>query len=51
MLLIPYTDGAVVSEIHENELIISTEYTEEGTLIEAMLDAVTKERYKKYERV
>lgn len=51
VLLIPYTDGAVVSEIHENELIISTEYTEEGTLIEAMLDAVTKERYKKYERV
>ncbi|MBR6719307.1 MAG: GTPase HflX [Clostridia bacterium] len=51
VLLIPYTDGAVVSELHENELIINTEYTEEGTLIEAMLDAVTKERYKKYERV
>ncbi len=51
VLLIPYTDGAVVSELHENELILSTEYTEEGTLIEAMLDAVTKERYKKYERV
>ncbi|MDO5478861.1 MAG: GTPase HflX [Clostridia bacterium] len=51
VLLIPYTDGAVVSEIHENELILSTDYTEEGTLIEAMLDAVTKERYKKYERV
>lgn len=51
VLLIPYTDGAVVSELHENELILSTDYTEEGTLIEAMLDAVTKERYKKYERV
>ncbi len=50
-LLIPYTDGAVVSAIHENEMIISTEYTEEGTLIEAMLDAVTIERYKKYERI
>ena len=50
-LLIPYTDGAVVSEIHENEMIISTDYTEEGTLIEAMLDAVTLERYRKYERI
>ena len=51
VLLIPYTDGAVVSELHENELILNTDYTEEGTLIEAMLDAVTKERYKKYERI
>ena len=51
VLLIPYTDGAVVSEVHENELILNTDYTEEGTLIEAMLDAVTKERYKKYERI
>ena len=50
-LLIPYTDGAVVSAIHENEMIISTDYTEEGTLIEAMLDSVTLERYRKYERI
>ena len=50
-LLIPYTDGAIVSALHENEMIISTDYTEEGTLIEAMLDAVTLERYRKYERI
>lgn len=48
-LLIPYSDGARVSEIHENELVLSVEYTEGGTLISAMLDKVTYERYKRYE--
>lgn len=48
-LLIPYSDGARVSEIHENELVLSVEYTEDGTFISAMLDKVTYERYKRYE--
>lgn len=48
-LLIPYSDGARVSEIHENELVLSVDYTENGTLISAMLDMVTYERYKRYE--
>lgn len=48
-LLIPYSDGAVLSAIHDNELVKSVEYTGEGTLVEAMLDSVTYERYKRYE--
>ncbi len=51
VLLIPYTDGSVLSELHENEMIIETEYLEEGTKVTAMLDAITKARYKKYERI
>lgn len=48
-LLIPYSEGAVLSAIHDNELVKSVEYTGEGTLVEAMLDSVTYERYKRYE--
>lgn len=48
-LLIPYSDGAAVSAIHENELVLSVEYVEEGTKIEALLDNITYERYKRYE--
>lgn len=48
-LMIPYSDGAVLSAIHDNELVKSVDYTEEGTVVEAMLDSVTYERYKRYE--
>lgn len=48
-LLIPYTDGAAVSDIHERELVLSTDYKEGGTLICAMVDPVSYERYKRYE--
>lgn len=48
-LLIPYSDGATVSAIHENELVLSVEYVEEGTKINASLDNITYERYKRYE--
>ena len=47
-LLIPYSDGAVLSAIHEGELVKSVEYTDEGTVVEALLDNITYERYKRY---
>lgn len=49
VLLIPYADGAAVSEIYENELVLDTAYEEGGTRLVALLDAVTRERYKRYE--
>ncbi len=48
-LLIPYSEGAIVSSIHENELVLSVEYVEEGTKVKALLDNITYERYKRYE--
>lgn len=48
-LLIPYSLGALVSEIHNNELVLNVAYEADGTLIDAMLDKVTYERYKGYE--
>lgn len=48
-LLIPYSEGALVSAIHENELVVSVDYVEEGTKITALLDNITYERYKRYE--
>ncbi len=51
VLLIPYADGGVISEIYENELVLDTAYEERGTRLVALLDAVTRERYKRYEVV
>lgn len=49
-LLIPYSDGSKVSYLHENELILNEEYVEDGTLIDVLIDTITLEQYKKYEK-
>lgn len=50
-LLIPYTDGAAVSELHANEVVCDVSYEEAGTRIEVMLDDITRERYRCYEKL
>lgn len=50
-LLIPYSDGGILSELFENELILEKEYGDEGTLVDVMLDSITLERYRKYEQL
>ncbi len=47
-LLIPYADGSVLSEIHENHPILKEEYEADGTLVEVLLDAKDYNRFKKY---
>ncbi len=42
-VLVPYNRGAVVSELHENQKILSEEYTAEGTKMILLADAVTYE--------
>ncbi len=37
-LLIPYTDGGIISDIRNLGTIFSEEYTEDGTLIDALVD-------------
>lgn len=48
-ILIPYSDGAVLSELHENEKVISEEYEENGVRVNVLSDDVVWEKLKKYE--
>lgn len=43
-ILVPYAQGQLVSRIHAQGKVISEEYTDEGTLLTALLDAITLER-------
>lgn len=47
-LLIPYTEGDLVSYLNENSQIIKQEYENEGTLITVELSQIQKGRYDKY---
>ena len=46
--IIPYSEGSLVNELHEHEKVISEEYSENGTVMELMVDAVMYERIKEY---
>lgn len=45
---IPYSMGAVVSEIHSSQKVISEEYTDKGTLMKMLVDSKMYERIQKY---
>lgn len=48
-LLIPYSDGNVVSAVHINaSKVLIEEYREEGTYIKAEVDPITKSKFSKY---
>lgn len=47
-MLIPYTDGSILSTIHNNQKVLSEEYTESGTKIEVLLDSENKSKYEEY---
>ena len=47
-ILVPYTDGGVVSEIHKNQKVISEDYTENGTKMSVLVDSVMYEKIKQY---
>ena len=47
-LLIPYTEGELVSYFNEHNHIISQKHTNEGTLLELELDQRTKSKYTSY---
>ncbi len=48
VLLIPYTEGELVSYFNENTHIINQKYTNEGTLITLELSQILKSRYINY---
>lgn len=45
---LPYDMGAVMSELHQNQKVLSEEYTADGTLMELMVDSAAYERIKQY---
>ena len=47
-LLIPYSDGGVLSMLHEEHNVISEEYTADGTKISVMLDSISYNELRKY---
>lgn len=47
-VLVPYTQGSLVSELHKNQKVISEEYTETGTLLSILVDSVAYEQIKEY---
>lgn len=49
LFLIPYSSGAVLSELHNTEKVISEEYTPEGTEVTVLVDDIVYGRLKEYE--
>ena len=47
-LLIPYTNGSIVSEIHKNQKVLAEDYTENGTMLTVLVDDVMYEQIKQY---
>ena len=47
-LLIPYSDGAAITELHTLNAVKETEYAEEGTKLTVSLPVSEKERFEKY---
>ncbi len=47
-VLIPYTEGSLVSELHKNQKILSEEYTAEGTKMLLLADSVTYAELRQY---
>ncbi len=47
-VLIPYSEGALVSRLHETQKILSEDYTETGTRIRLLADSSTYSNLKEY---
>lgn len=47
-LLIPYSKGQIVSELHANQTVMEESYEADGTLITALLDAISYSKYRDF---
>lgn len=47
-ICIPYTDGAMASELHDSQKVLSEEYTDNGTVMTLLADISLYERLKPY---
>ena len=48
LIMLPYSLGSELSELHTNQKVLSEEYTENGIKIRFLADAATFDRLKKY---
>lgn len=48
MLCIPYSEGWILPELHENQVVLHEEYGETGTIVTALVDAVCYDKMRKY---
>lgn len=47
-ILVPYSEGSIISEIHENQKVLSEEYTQTGTVVELLCDEAAYNLLKEY---
>lgn len=47
-VLVPYTEGALVSDLHKNQKILSEEYMPEGTMLRLLADSTAYAALKEY---
>ncbi|MCR5176367.1 MAG: GTPase HflX [Anaerovibrio sp.] len=48
-LCIPYTEGSIITQLHDVGNVLGTDYAESGTLLEVELPAAEADKYMKYE--
>ena len=47
-VLIPYSEGSLVSELHDTQKVLSEEYTQEGTELVLLADGITYNKLREY---
>ncbi len=47
-ILVPYSDGSLVSELHNTQRVLSEEYTQEGTVLVLLADNITYNKLRDY---
>ncbi|AKL95055.1 GTP-binding protein HflX [Clostridium aceticum] len=50
-LLVPYSEGSIVSQLHKEAEVLSTDYQEEGIVLKVKIEEDYYERYKKFHLV
>ena len=48
VFLIPYSEGALLPLLHQDQMVLSEEYTENGTRIEALVDEICYAKLRNY---
>ena len=48
-LCIPYTEGSIITRLHNEAVVLSTDYAEQGTVLEVELPVSEAEPYMEYE--
>ncbi|SNS36062.1 GTP-binding protein HflX [Anaerovirgula multivorans] len=50
-LIVPYSKGHIVSQLHDEAEVLDQEYQESGIVLKVKIDSILYEKYKKYEYI